>query len=287
MELIYRIKKPETIARFLHENNIPTKIIEVLNQKLHITVNQELKSKADTIRKGDTLHIFIQDEGIDQNIKPEKASLDIVYEDDYFLVVNKPENMQVMTSKAHPEETLANRIQAYYIEKEIHNNLYFVNRVDKESAGLVFVAKHRFLKYLMSEKFQDSIERQFYAILDGKLEVKKNCIDLPISRVEGSIKREVVFDGEECKTSYEVLKENQSYSLVKIQLLSDKTHQIRVHFSYLYYPVVGDEIYNSKTYSTNQLMLFSSKIAFHHPILDQKITVELPIPAFMTKFMNG
>ncbi len=281
MELVYKIRKPETILRFIRENNIPMKIIELENDKPKIYVSTNHKSLKDSVKKGENLHIFIQDEAYDTKIAPEEGELDIAYEDDYVLIVNKPADLQIMVTKAHPLGTLANYIQAYYQKNKIHSQIHFVNRLDKESSGLILLAKNRFIKFLLSEKTDGTIKREYYAILDGILDSKKNCIDLPIGKVENSYLREVQMNGEECSTYYQVIKEFNQFTLIKILSETGRTHQIRVHFSHFYCPIVGDDLYNSKKYNITQLLLFSYKISFTHPITDELIDISLELPKVM------
>jgi 23S rRNA pseudouridine1911/1915/1917 synthase len=286
MELIYKIKKPESIVNFLHENNVPLKIIEMEDGKHKVFVNHNLKLLKDTVKKGDHLHIFILNEDRDSLVVPEKMDLDIVYEDEYILVVNKPANMQIMVTKAHPQGTLANGLQQYYVDNNILSQIHFVNRLDKESSGLMIIAKNRFIKFLLSSKTEGEIQREYYCIIDGILDLKRSCIDLPIGRQENTIKREVQMSGEECSTSYQVVKEFGHYSLVKIISETGKAHQIRVHFSHFSYPVVGDDLYNSNRYKVDQMLLFSYKVSFQHPINDTLVDLTLDIPEPFQKFMK-
>ena len=286
MELLYRPKKPDTIKRFMLENNIPVKLVIEEAGKPQIYVNNELKTRDDTIRKGDSLRIAIQDEKYDQTIKPEPMPLDIKFEDEYFLIINKPANMQVMVSKAHPTGTLANGLNHYFMEHNIKSQIHFINRLDKETSGLMLVAKNRFLKFLFSTKTENSVEREYYAILDGILDNKRLCIELPISRTEGTIIREVSLQGEECQTTYQVEREFSRYSLVKITQESGKTHQIRVHFAYFNYPIVGDDLYNKNHYNIDRMLLMSHRVAFQHPIKDQAVEVALPLDEAFTAFIR-
>jgi len=286
MELLYRPKKPDTIKRFMLENNIPIKLIVEAAGRQLIYVNNEQKTRDDTVRKGDTLKIVIADEKYDASIKPEAIPLDIKYEDEYFLIINKPANMQVMVSKAHPTGTLANALNYYFEQQQIKSQIHFINRLDKETSGLMLVAKNRFLKFLFSSKTENSVEREYYAILDGILDNKRLCIELPITRGENTIKREVSLQGEECQTTYQVEREFKRYSLVKITAESGKTHQIRVHFSYFSFPIVGDELYNKNRYNVERMLLMSHRVAFLHPIKDQEVEVVLPLDEAFTAFMK-
>jgi len=286
MDLIYRAKKPETIKRFLYENNVPLKLVEVVKGKLQLFINNELKLKEDSIKKGEYLRVVIPDEKLDDSVKMEDIPLDIRYEDEYFLIVNKPADMQIMISKAHPGGTLANAINHYYDKNGIHSQIHFINRLDKETSGLVLVAKNRFLKFLFSDRTENQITKEYYAVLDGILDNKRFCIDLPISRIEGSVIREVSEKGEECCTTYAVEKEFDHFSLVRILSETGRTHQIRVHFSFFNYPIVGDEIYNKNRYQVKSLLLYCNKIAFMHPLKEQMVEVQLPYPQAFTEFMG-
>lgn len=285
MELIYKVKKPETITRFLQENNVPAKVIEMNKGKPHILVNQAEKSFKDTVKKGDHLHVFIQDETPEEDIQPQTIELDIRYEDEYLLIVNKPAEMQIMTSKAHPTGTLANAIAGYFQSKAIFSQIHYVNRLDKETSGLMIIAKNRFVKFLLSDKTEGDITKEYLCILDGLLDVKRSCIDLPIGRIENSAKREVQFGGEDCQTNYAVQREFLQYSLVKVLSESGRVHQIRVHFAHFNYPIIGDAIYSKKQHKVNTMMLYSSRVSFHHPIKDTEVDVTLEYPKEFKQFL--
>ena len=285
MEMIYRVKKPETIHRFMQENNIPVKILELVDNKPWIEVNNKKKTRKDTVKKNDKIHFFVQDEKRDEKVIPEDLGLEIVFEDSYILIINKPANMQMMISKSHPNGTLANSINYYYQENNINSKIHFVTKLDREASGLIVVAKHKFIKYLLSSKNDNSITYYLKAILQGKLELKESFIPLPISRIEGSIKREISETGAECLTNYKVIKEFGEYSLVEIWIKNKLAHQIRVHFSFFFCPIIGDKIYGEP--SKKELMLYCYKMDFTHPITEENITLELREPEYFRKFLEG
>lgn len=284
MELIYRVKKPETIQRFMQENNIPAKIMELEDNKPKIYVNGKKKAKKDTVKKNEKIHFFIKDEPRDSKIKPEDLGLNVVFEDPYLLIINKPANMQMMISKAHPTGTLANAINHYYEQEDIHANIHYVTRIDKEASGLVLVAKHKFIRYLLSGKNAEAVTYYLKAIVAGKLDLKENCIPLPIARMEGSIKREISENGDECNTNYKVIKEFGDFSLVDIWAKNKLAHQIRVHFSFFQSPVVGDKVYGEN--GAHELMLYCYKMDFVHPITEETIHFELREPDYFRAFLE-
>jgi len=284
MELIYRVKKPETIQRFMQENNIPSKILELVDNKPRIEVNGKPKQKKDTIKKNDKVHFFIRDEKRDPKVKPEDLGLSIVYEDPYLLIINKPENMQMMISKSHLSGTLANGINFHYEKNGVDAEIHFVTKLDREASGLILVAKHKFIKFIMSNNTENSITYYLKAIVEGKFEIKENCIPLPISRPVGTIRREIAEEGEECSTNYRVIKEYPNHSLVEIWIKNKLAHQIRVHFSFFGCPIVGDKIYGKE--DDHELMLYCYKMDFTHPITEERINFELREPEYFRKFME-
>ncbi len=286
MDLTYRAKKPETLKRFLLENNIPLKLVKVEDGKMMLFINNDPKTKDDTMKKGDTVKVGILDEKPDPQIAMEDIPLEILFEDEYFLIVNKPSDMQVMISKAHPTGTLANALAFYYDKIGLKAKIHFINRLDKETSGLMMIAKNKFLKFLFSDRTDNTIVNQYIAVVQGILELKNFCIDLPISRTEGTIIREVTENGDECRTSYKVEREFDGFSLVKILSETGKTHQIRVHFAYFNYPIVGDLLYNKNRYSVNKMLLESNLIRFQHPIKDQPVEVKLPVDEAIRSFMK-
>jgi len=283
MELTYKIKKPENIKDFCHANKIPLKLIVVENNEQKIVVNNDPKTRNDSVRKGDTLRIWIPDEEYDEAIPAEDIDMNIVYEDEYVLVVDKPHGMPLMVTKNYESHTLANALTAYYVKNNIMSKVHLVNRLDIDASGLVLVAKNRFIKFLLSEL---PIKREYYAIIDGIVPNKTLTIDLPIGKhTEDSPKREVTPDGEDAITEFTVLKEFKIQSLVKIVNETGKTHQIRVHFSHFGFPLVGDQIYNPKFKASEHLLLYMHHIAFKHPINGKDIDIVREIPSDFNQYL--
>jgi len=255
-----------------------------VDNKPKIEANGKLKQRKDSVKKNEKLHIFIKDEVRDPKVKPEDLGISVVYEDPYLLIINKPENMQMMISKAHMTGTLANAINYHYEKNDVNAEIHFVTKLDREASGLIVVAKHKFIRYLLSRSNDNSITYYLKAIVEGKLEVKENCIPLPISRIEGSIRREIAESGEECSTNYKVLKEYKNSTLVDIWIKNKLAHQIRVHFSFFNSPIIGDKIYGKS--DENELMLYCYKMDFIHPITEEKVNFELREPEYFRKFME-
>lgn len=285
MEMIYRVKKPETIQRFMKENNIPSKIMELENNRPKIEVNKKLKSRLDTVKKNEKIHFFVRDEPLDKTIKPQDLQLKIVYEDPYMLIVDKPSDMQMMVSKSHKTNTLANGLNYYYYKHKISAKIHYVTKLDREASGLILVAKHRFIKYLLTQHKDEAITYYLKAVVEGKLELQEGSIPLPVARMEGSIKRKISEKGKECSTNYKVTKELKDYSLVDIWIQNKLAHQIRVHFAYFFAPIVGDMLYGKG--KSEKLMLYCYKMDFIHPITEEQILFEVEEPDYFTSFLQG
>jgi len=287
MELIYKIKKPASIKDFLKENEIPLKLIVIEKNKFLIKVGAELKTKEDTVKKGDTLTIAIQNEEPDPKIEALFTPIDIIYEDAYLLVVDKPAGQAMMISKSASGITLANAIAHYYTTINHVGKIHYVNRLDKEASGLVVVAKHRFIKFLIAENAANPFKHEHQAILDGVLDNKEGGIDLPIGkRDEDALVREVMESGEECQTEFRVITEMPRHTHIEITAETGKTHQIRVHFAYFNYPIVGDHLYNKQSRASDPFLLFSSKVFFKHPISNQNVDLELALPDTFRAWMK-
>ena len=286
MELIYKVKKPETIQRFIKENYIPTSILERTDKYYKIYVNQQIKSRKDTVRKGDKIHFHIKDEPLEK-IEPQNIQLDILYEDDQILIVNKPANHKLMVSKKYPKNTLANAIINHYKKNNISAKLHFMNRVDTDASGIVMLAKHKFIKFLLSSKVENEVLFTYKAIVDGDIPKKSFNISLPISRVPDSTLRQVSEDGKTCETKYQVVKEFKNYSILDIDVKNKIPHQIKVHLSFFEFPIVGDKYYNENAYDVPQLLLHNYKVKFIHPITEEEMEIESPLPEAFDAFIQS
>ncbi|MDA3931642.1 MAG: RluA family pseudouridine synthase [Tenericutes bacterium] len=283
MELIYKVKKPETIQRFIKENHIPTSILERDEKFYKIYVNKKIRSRKDTVRKGDKIHFQIIDEELEK-IMPQDLPLEIVYEDEQILIVNKPVNMKMMISKKHQKETLANAIMHHYKQNKINAKLHFINRLDTDTSGIVMLVKHKFIKFLLSDKFDNEVVFKYKAIVDGEVPVKDFNICLPISIMKESNLREVSEAGKDCETKYKVVKEWKSFSLLDIEVKNKITHQIKVHLAHFDFPIVGDKYYNKNKYPVKRLLLHNSQVKFTHPITEESIIVKTELPEAFEEF---
>ena len=281
-KLNFIVKEDLEIKDFLSLNKFSNKLITFyLHHQELIELNNH---KLDTynLTKGDTLTITFIDE--ESNINIIDGSINIVYEDEYILILNKPKNIAVNGTMRHYQYHLSGMIYKYFLENNIKSTVHFVNRLDYETSGLIIIAKHQYIHHLFNYV---EINKFYYCIIEGFLETKKGLIDKPILKLENDPKKRIIDEKvKPSQTEYEVIKEFNDFSLVNVHLLTGRTHQIRLHFSSLNHPLVGDYLYGSKIDNNNDILLFSYHLDFIHPITNKKIDITLPLNNDFINFMN-
>ena len=224
----------------------------------------------DFVAKGDILKITIRDTA-SENIVPTDIPLDIVYEDEDVLVINKPPNMPTHPSMGNYENSLANGVMYYYKSKGEERVFRAVNRLDKDTSGLMAVAKNSYIHARLGEEIQKKeLKRKYMCIVCGDVE-RDGTVDAPIRRADGSvINRIVAPDGQRAVTHYRVIKRYGEYTLLEMKLETGRTHQIRVHMAYIGHPLVGDWLYGTEDHNiAKRQMLHSCYLCFTHPITGQ------------------
>ena len=250
---------------------ISTNLIKDLKKyKEGIQVNGEHKRVVDLAAKGDILKITIRDT-VSENIVPTDIPLDIVYEDEDVLVINKLPNMPTHPSMGNYENSLANGVMYYYKSKGEERVFRAVNRLDKDTSGLMAVAKNSYIHARLGEEIQKKeLKRKYMCIVCGDVE-RDGTVDAPIRRANGSvINRIVAPDGQRAVTHYRVVKRYGEYTLLEMELETGRTHQIRVHMAYIGHPLVGDWLYGTEDHNiAKRQMLHSCYLCFTHPITGQ------------------
>ena len=250
---------------------ISTNLIKDLKKyKEGIQVNGEHKRVVDFVAKGDILKITIRDTA-SENIVPTDIPLDIVYEDEDVLVINKLPNMPTHPSMGNYENSLANGVMYYYKSKGEERVFRAVNRLDKDTSGLMAVAKNSYIHARLGEEIQKKeLKRKYMCIVCGDVE-RDGTVDAPIRRADGSvINRIVAPDGQRAVTHYRVIKRYREYTLLEMELETGRTHQIRVHMAYIGHPLVGDWLYGTENHNiAKRQMLHSCYLCFTHPITGQ------------------
>ncbi len=256
-------------------------LITALKTEDGITLNGVHANVTERAYTGDTLVLRIH-ETVSENIVPTKMDLDILYEDEDLLAVNKPAGIPTHPSIRHYTDTLANGVCDYY--KNIPFTFRAVNRLDKDTSGIVLIAKNRFAAEALSRQIREKqVGKTYLAICCGTRPAKEGIIDAPIARDEGIIKRRVSADGQNARTHYTVLAQSNAYTLVQAEPITGRTHQIRVHMAHLGAPLYGDFLYGTEV-EGSRTMLHCNALDFAHPLTNEKMRIAAPPPADFAKF---
>nr|WP_156299098.1 RluA family pseudouridine synthase [Streptobacillus canis] len=250
--------------------------IQDLIKSENILVNDKKTKASYKVSQGDKITVDIP-ELKEVDIKPQDINIDIVYEDEYLAIINKYAGMVVHPSKGHEENTLVNAVM-YKIKdlSGINGDLRpgIVHRLDKNTSGLIIIAKDDKTHFKLTEMFKNKeIKKIYYAIVKGNIKKKTGRIETMIGRNPNDRKKMAVVDnGKIAITNYEVIDNNENFSLVKVGLETGRTHQIRVHLSHFFFPILGDDVYGRKDEYDRQ-MLHAYYLEFIHPITGKEIKV--------------
>jgi 23S rRNA pseudouridine1911/1915/1917 synthase len=277
------------VREFLKEQNISrTALTDIKFQGGGIYCNGQFVTVRHVLRAGDRLDVHFPPEKRSADMLPEPLPLDVVYEDDYLLVVNKPPFMSTIPSREHPNGTLANALLYHYDQQQLQTTVHIVTRLDRDTSGLLLVAKHRHVHHLLSElQKRGKIKRRYEAICHGELIQDRGTIDAPIGRKSDSIiEREVREDGQRAVTHFHVLQRFSGFTHVSLQLETGRTHQIRVHMAYLGHPLVGDELYGGQRGELQRQALHSKELSFFHPFFNKECRFVSELPGDMKQLIE-
>ena len=266
------------------------KLIVKLKHLQKIRLNGNVSNISQPIKASDTIEFDLNYDEESENIVPTKMDLEIIYEDESLLIVNKSSGLPVHPSINHYEDSLSNGIKYYFNKINLNKKIRPVNRLDKDTSGLVVFAKNEYIQEnLINQMKTKDFKKEYLAVLEGNLPQDEGSINLPIARKSGSIiEREVNFEkGQKAKTLYKVIYKENNLSLVKFKLETGRTHQIRVHSKYLNCPILGDTLYNKKSNLIDRQALHAYKIEFIHPILKKKMSFETKLPKDIENIFNN
>ena len=272
-----------TLEEYLKEFNLGKPKIHNLFQNKEIKVNSEFVYREYILKENDIIEINFAEE-IDFII--EKRKLDIVYEDDYLLIVNKPSNILVHPDSKEKGGTMANVVAYYYQNKDYKYSIKYAHRLDLDTTGiLIFVKDSLTLAKITKLISTHELKRTYMCLVSGILKNKKNTINLPIGEDRHhKQRRRVSKTGQEAITHYEVVKEYKNYSLLRVNLETGRTHQIRVHLSSIGHPLLGDVLYGGSD-KYKRTMLHSYEVDFIHPVTLERINVRKELPFDMKKLV--
>lgn len=269
------IQEPILLRTFLAQH-VSGRALKKLKYQGGIVVNGVARTVRFQLSRGDVVELFYPDERSRSRIVPWYFPLHIVYQDDYLLVVNKPAGLPSIPNRHYPDHTLANALMGYFEMNQIPSTVHLISRLDKDTSGLILVAKSQRLHALLNQQF----ERRYLLLVEGQM-TGKGVIDQPIGRHPETLKRMVMAEGKKAITRYRVWENRSQESLVEARLETGRTHQIRVHFSYLGYPLVGDRLYGKACPGWSGQALHSYYLAFEHPITHEQMVFQDIPPAFL------
>lgn len=288
LKYIVKDEKYQNINQVLkQEFHISTRLLHKLILEKQIFLNDVIVDTRSFFSKNDIITVNLDFKEESENIVSTEMKLDIVYEDDAFLILNKPAGIAIHPSILHYEDSLSNGVKFYFECIGLKRKIRPVNRLDLNTSGLIVFAKNQYVQECLIQQMNLGIfKKEYLAIATGGFSKSKGTIDLPIARKENSIiERCISSNGQNAITDYQVLKEfkinSQIFSVVKCTLKTGRTHQIRVHMAAINHPLLGDTLYGTSSKLINRQALHSYKISFVHPITNKTLELVSNLPADM------
>lgn len=264
------------VGAFLRGKGYSRAVITGLKKGERLKLNGSHIRTIDSVKAGDIMTVAFDDRS--ETFPNPDLKAEIVYDDDDIVVFDKPAGMPVHTSIWHGKDTLANLFAALYPESYFHS----VWRLDKDTSGLVAVAKNKLAASVLMTTGEERPEKVYYAVTSrGFADVcgMEGEIIAPIAKEKENYMRRIVCDdGEYAHTKYRVIKCSENYCLSEITLVTGRTHQIRVHYAYKGFPLIGDKLYGGDTSVLNRQALHCGKLCFHQPVTGETISLVSPLP---------
>ncbi|MDN6161322.1 MAG: RluA family pseudouridine synthase [Atopostipes sp.] len=288
---IVREDEPKHLKEFLKYKGVSRRIIG--RTKFHggsFEVNGEEVWVREELETNDQVQLNLPVEEGNVRLNASDKELDIIYEDEHYLIINKPNGILSVPSPDNRTNTIANRVKGYFVRNNYrHQVVHIITRLDLYTTGVMIVGKntlaHSFIAKALEKK---TIDKYYETIVEGSLEKKEGFISQPIARSSDSIIERVVSrEGKESITEYKVLSElSNNLSHVAVSLHTGRTHQIRVHMAHIGHPIIGDELYGASTKGIGRQALHCKKIAFTHPFTNEKVNFEAELPRDMKNIIK-
>ncbi|RSK26500.1 RluA family pseudouridine synthase [Bacillus sp. HMF5848] len=288
--IVQQDEKDLLLREFLYKKNISrTALSDIKFKGGQILVNGQEETVRRKVTTADEVTVYFPPERKSESLLAEEIPLCIVYEDDAVLVLNKQAGVSTIPSREHPSGSIANGLLYYYDKIGLDAGVHVVTRLDRNTSGLMLIAKHRYVHYICS-LFQKAgeISRTYEALVHGSVVEQTGTIDAPIGRREDSIiEREVRSDGQHAVTHFKVIQRYEAFTHVRLQLETGRTHQIRVHMAYLGHSLLGDDLYGGGLDLINRQALHSAQLTFIHPITSERISFSASPPDDMEQIISG
>ncbi|KRM58518.1 hypothetical protein C5L31_001224 [Secundilactobacillus malefermentans] len=283
--------EPIKVRTLLAENGVTRSLLKEI--KYHgglVEVNGVERRVNESLQKGDWVRMVLPPEPANDVISPSDLPLDILFEDEHFLVVNKPASVASVPSHIYARDTLVNRVKGYYVRQAYENQVtHIVTRLDRETSGVVLFAKHHLAHSVLDLQLKKhQLKKTYLAVVEGQLKKNHDIINTSIGRAPNSfIKRQVVSEGKKSITEYWRIKQMPAATLLRLQLHTGRTHQIRVHMQSIGHPLIGDWLYGSTSNPwIKRQALHCLSVTFYNPFSKQVIKCVAPIPVDMATLIT-
>lgn len=254
-----------------------------------IYLNGNVTSVNHPVLENDLIECYLNYEEDNSNIVPTEMPLNIIYEDEAYIVVNKPAGIPVHPSMDHYTDSLSNGIAFYFSQIGLKKKIRPVNRLDKDTSGIVIFAKNEYIQECLVRQMKSKeFIKRYIAVVNGNLDNLEGTINAPIARKEGSIIERCVSEtGDIAITHYKVLKRKTDFDIVECILETGRTHQIRVHFAYLGHSLLSDTLYGTSSSLINRQALHAYEVEFTHPLSKKKVKYIATVPEDLNKLMEN
>lgn len=283
----------QQVKFFLKEQGVSKGLLAKIKfQGGAIFVNQHIENVLYFLQQGDIVTIVTPDEQEHETLLVDDTPIDIVFEDEHVLVVNKPANVSSIPAQYHPNQTMANRVKGYYKRNNYPNQVvHVVTRLDRDTTGLMVFAKHGFAHAKLDVQLREKqFTKKYQALVSDEQAVLRahDAIIVPIGRnYDSLIQRQVTETGRYAKTEYWIEKKHERQVLVDIQLHTGRTHQIRVHFASIGCPLIGDELYGGRMdLGITRQALHCYELYFNHPFTGEPLSFVQPLPEDMARVIR-
>lgn len=283
-QLVWQCKEENKLkSELLDKMNISVRMLCSIKKEKSVTVNGKYVPMHTMVCGTDIIKIELPHES--NEYEAQQMGIEVLYEDFHLLVVEKPFGMVVHPTRNHLENTMLNALKYYFDENGIKSKVRFVNRLDRDTSGILIVAKNAYAhSVLTKDTSMWEMHKKYIAVVEGKLD-ESGTIRLPIIKSEDGIRRMVDENGQECVTHYRTIKSNERASFVELELETGRTHQIRVHMSAIGHPIFGDELYGGNMDFIERQALHCIELGFYSPRLEKEIRVKTKLHDDITELL--
>lgn len=295
MKLEYTVKSNEYVnvnEVLKAEFNISARLLSKLKHEQKIFLNDKKAFISARLNPNDRILVDMNINETSENILAIEMDLKIIYEDEYFLILNKPANLPVHPSMSHYSNSLSNGVKFYFEKHNLNIKMRPVNRLDKDTSGIVIFAKHPYIQEsLVSQMKSKEFQKYYLGLVEGFFEPESGSIIAPITRKDNSIIERTInlsstLEKEQAITHYKTIEKLKNSSLVEFNLETGRTHQIRVHCKYKKHPLIGDTLYGNNSDLISHQALHAYKVSFYHPITKKLLEFKADLPDDFSQLYN-